>query len=318
MTLNPYLAIARPEHWPKNVFIIPGIVLAEYFVSRPLTEIIIPALLTLIGACLLSSANYAINEWLDAPYDKHHPTKKNRPAVVGNLKGWIVWTEYALLALAGLLVCAAVNPWVFWPGVVLLIQGLIYNVEPFRTKDRIFLDVFSESVNNPIRLLMGWGAVTNAVFPPWSILFGYWMFGAFLMDIKRFAELRFIADPERAALYRRSFKRYTEQALLLAAVFYALLSGFFFAIFMIKHRIELILALPLIAALYTWYLHIGLKPSSPAMNPERIPRTEITFSLFLICASLIMIALLAVDIPALEWFQGAPENFDLNRIIGIA
>ena len=25
------------------------------------------------------SANYVINEWLDAPYDKYHPTKKNRP-----------------------------------------------------------------------------------------------------------------------------------------------------------------------------------------------------------------------------------------------
>jgi hypothetical protein len=31
-----------------------------------------------------------------------------------------------------------------------------------------------------------------------------------------------------------------------------------------------------------------------------------------------MIALLVVDIPALEWFQGAPENFDLNRILGIS
>ena len=36
---------------------------------------------------------------------------------------------------------------------VLLLMGIAYNVPPLRTKDRPYLDVLSESVNNPLRLL---------------------------------------------------------------------------------------------------------------------------------------------------------------------
>jgi decaprenyl-phosphate phosphoribosyltransferase len=313
--LRHYIAIARPEHWSKNVFLIPGVVLAEFFVSAPLISFLQPLALTVVSACLVASANYTINEWLDAPYDRHHPTKKNRPAVIGGLRAPLVWLQYAVLGLAGMAIAWMVNIWVFIPAVALFVQGFFYNVEPFRTKDRIILDVVSESVNNPIRLLMGWGAVTSAVFPPSSVLVGYWMFGAFLMDIKRYAELRFIRDRGQAALYRRSFAHYSERKLLLLAVFYALCSGFFFAVFMIKHRIELLVALPFIAGLYTWYLYIGMKDESPARNPESIPKHEPRFIIFLIITSILMIALLTIDIPMLEWFLGPVSDFDPGRIM---
>ena len=317
MKYKYYIAIARPEHWTKNVFIIPGVVLAEYFVSAPLTSLGMNFLLTVISACLISSANYTINEWLDAPYDRHHPTKKNRPAVIGGLKAPLVWLQFTLLAIVGLLIAWFVNWWVFIPAALLLLQGLFYNVEPFRTKDRIFLDVISESINNPIRLLMGWAVVTSEVFPPFSIVVGYWLFGAFLMNIKRYSELRFIGDTEAAGDYRRSFKYYTEKKLLLVSIFYAMCSGFFIAVFMIKHRIEMLVSLPFIAALYTWYLYIGMKDKSPAMNPESIPRYEKGFTSFLLICSFLVLILLIVDIPILEWFLGSPENFDIKRILGM-
>ena len=102
MKLKYYIAIARPEHWTKNVFILPGVILAEYFVSEPWSSFGWSFVLTLASACLISSANYTINEWLDAPYDRHHPVKKNRPAVRGGLKAKYVWLQYILLAVAGL------------------------------------------------------------------------------------------------------------------------------------------------------------------------------------------------------------------------
>ena len=43
----------------------------------------------------------------------------------------------------------------------LLVMGVLYNVRPFRTKDRIYLDVLSESINNPLRLMLGWAAVSK-------------------------------------------------------------------------------------------------------------------------------------------------------------
>ena len=70
--------------------------------------------------------------------------------------------------------------------------------------------------------------------------------------------LRRIGDPTRAALYRRSFGRYSESTLLLSAFFYAICSAFFIAIFLIKYRVGLVLTFPMFATLFTWYLAIGL------------------------------------------------------------
>ena len=90
--------------------------------------------------------------------------------------------------------------------VLLLAMGIFYNARPLRTKDRPYLDVLSEAVNNPLRLLLGWFTLVGSVLPPSSILLAYWMGGAFLMAVKRFTELRGIADREAAGNYRRSFR----------------------------------------------------------------------------------------------------------------
>lgn len=100
---------------------------------------------------------------------------------------------------------------------VLLLMGIAYNVPPLRTKDRPYLDVLSESVNNPLRLLMGWFVVIPDQLPPYSLMLAYWMGGDFLMAMRRYSEYRRIGDPARAGAYRRSFRRYTEETLLLSS-----------------------------------------------------------------------------------------------------
>jgi len=44
-------------------------------------------------------------------------------------------------------------------------MGLVYNVPPLRTKDRQYLDVLSESINNPLRFMLGWTAVIGSLLP---------------------------------------------------------------------------------------------------------------------------------------------------------
>src|SRR5690606_6353933 len=104
---------------------------------------------------------------------------------------------------------------------LLLLMGILYNVQPFRTKDKPYLDVLSESFNNPLRLLLGWSILVHDGLPPSSILLAFWMGGAFLMAVKRYSEYRFIDDPARAGLYRNSFRYYSERTLLLSSFFYA-------------------------------------------------------------------------------------------------
>ena len=78
-------------------------------------------------------------------------------------------------------------------------MGLAYNLPPIRTKELPYLDVLSESVNNPLRLFLGWFALIGDKFPPLSLTLAYWMVGAFFMATKRFAEYRHIDDPDTAA-----------------------------------------------------------------------------------------------------------------------
>lgn len=303
-SLRSYVQIARPDHWIKNIFVIPGAAAALAVAPHDgaialLPLVLAPLALAGVSVCLLASANYTINEFLDAQYDRFHPLKSDRPGARGLLDGRLVLVQYLLLAASGLAVGAQVNAPFALTGLALVAMGVVYNAPPLRSKDKAYLDVLSESVNNPIRFLMGWFAVTGDVLPPASALLAYWMGGAFLMAIKRYSEYRGIGDPARAALYRRSFARYSEQSLLLSGFFFALCSAFFTAIFLIKYRIEFLLLFPLIATLFTWYVAIGLKHDSAAQAPEKLHR-ERAFMCFAAVTFLVAAVLFFVDLPLLR------------------
>jgi decaprenyl-phosphate phosphoribosyltransferase len=294
-----YVAIARPDHWFKNVFMLPGAALAFVLNGEVAPAPVGWLLLGIVSTCLITSANYTINEWLDAPFDRHHPVKRHRPSAAGRISGRLVWLQWVLLAGAGLGLGALISLHFVLFAALLLVMGGIYNIAPPRTKDRQYLDVLSESINNPLRLLLGWSAVISDVLPPSSILLAYWMGGAYLMAIKRYAEYRFIDDPATAGLYRRSFRYYTEEGLLASAFFYALCSAFFLGVFLIKYRIEFLLCMPFLALLFTWYLVVGMRAQSPAQNPERLYK-EKPFVLYVAALGGLIVLLFFVDLPWLH------------------
>ncbi len=307
-TIGDYVHLARPDHWFKNVFMFPGMLMAYiYFKPAVSSSLFFDIFLSIISTCLIASANYVINEWLDAEFDRHHPVKKLRPSVVKNLNPKIIYTEYVLLAAAGLGIAASFSTTYFLMALLLLVMGVLYNVRPFRTKERAYIDVLSESVNNPIRFVLGWFAVTSFIFPPVSIIVAYWMGGAFLMGCKRLAEYRFINNKEMAGLYRRSFKKYTERSLVISIFFYALTSTFFLGIFLIKHRIELLLTFPLFALLFSWYLSITFRPNSAAQGLEKL-YINWKFMIFIVLFFIFAMSLLVIDIPWLKFFL--QNNFD--------
>jgi len=294
-----YLGIARIDHWVKNAFMLPGTTLALLFVHPSGGSLLWRAALGLLSLCLCSSANYTINEYLDAESDRFHPVKRHRPAARRLLDARLVMAQYAVLGALGLAAASVVGHSFAIISGVLLAMGILYNARPARTKDTPYLDVLSESLNNPLRLLLGWFALVNDVLPPSSIVLSYWMGGAFLMAVKRFSELRGIANPELAGLYRRSFRHYTESSLLVSAFFYAICSAFFLGVFLIKYRIEFLLTFPLFSLMFAWYLAIALKPNSAAEAPERL-FTERRFVAFVAVLCAIAGVLFYVDIPGLH------------------
>ncbi|MGN0307196.1 MAG: UbiA prenyltransferase family protein [Lachnospiraceae bacterium] len=301
--MKNYIKIARPDHWVKNLFIVPGVGVAFLLVGIPdIPQLCWKFILGFLATCFVASANYVINEWLDAEFDQYHPTKKYRPVVASNMKFGLVMLEYGLLIIVGIICSLPINRYFLYMEIWLLVMGVLYNVKPFRTKDIPFLDVISESVNNMIRLLLGWFIVTDAQIPPVSILFGYWMGGAFLMGIKRFAEYRMINDPALAGRYRKSFAHYTELTLLGSSMFYAFCSTFCMGIFLIKYRLEYLIAMPFLFFLFVYYLMIAFKEDSAVQKPEKLYKEKklIAYVSFLI---LLFIVLTFVEIPLLQIFQ---------------
>jgi len=214
-TWRAYVNVARPDHWIKHIFIIPGVVLAELLQPTPLAELLVPLLLGFASAAAIASANYVLNEWLDARFDAHHPIKSERPGVRRHLSRAVVTVEYLALASIGLVLAVRVSALFAATAALFLVFGWIYNVQPVRTKDRAYLDVLTESLNNPMRLTLGWAMVDGARLPPSSLLLAYWMGGAFLMAVKRLAEYRNVVaarDKETLVLYRLAFRSYTESS----------------------------------------------------------------------------------------------------------
>src|SRR5262245_17065391 len=75
-----YVAIARPDHWTKNLFMLPGLFLGMLVSGATFAKIWWPLCIGFAATCLISSANYTINEWLDRHFDRFHPKKRSRPS----------------------------------------------------------------------------------------------------------------------------------------------------------------------------------------------------------------------------------------------
>ena len=301
-TFLDYVRIARPDHWTKHSFIVPGIVVAALLRSISPLDRLGPILIGFASAAAVASANYVLNEWLDASFDAHHPTKADRPLVRTRMSRTLVFFEYVGLLAFGLGAARSVSPLFLGATVAFVVSGWAYNIPPIRTKDRVYLDVLSEAVNSPIRLTLGWAMIDSTTLPPGSLLLAFWMGGAYLMGVKRFAEQR-TAVREKTdhalKLYRASFQHYTTEALLLSSFLYAQLAAFFLGVFLIKYRIEYLLVLPALAGLFTVYLWLGLRQGSPTQAPERLFKSRALITVVGLVA-VGLIALTFVDIPILE------------------
>jgi 4-hydroxybenzoate polyprenyltransferase len=298
--LRGHIRIARFDHWVKNVFVLPGIAVAlavDPARIRVLDPLRVVAGLVAVG--LVASSNYVLNELLDAPFDRLHPLKRDRPVPAGEVSLRWAWIEWIALFLAGLVLGAMVSPLFAFTMVALWVMGCVYNVPPLRAKDIPFVDVLAEAVNNPIRFLAGWFLTGTPAAPIASLLICYWMAGCYFMAIKRFAECRDLRASASLVAYRKSYRWYNEQNLLVSILFYGSLAMLFLGAYMGRYRLEMALAFPLVAVVMAVYFALAFKPDSAAQRPEGLLREPWLIAAVILCAA-VMIALLFIDLPWLH------------------
>ena len=308
-SLSGYVQIARVDHWIKNVFVLPGILVAlsldpgRFRLLDPFN-----LLLGLLAICLTSSSNYVLNEILDAPYDLFHPLKATRPVPSGRVRINIAYLEWIALMVAGVTLALAISVPFALTLFGLWIAGCAYNLPPLRTKDVPHLDVISEAINNPLRMLAGWYLTQTQATPITTLLVSYWMAGCYFMAIKRYAEFRELTL-HQAGNYRKSFRFYSERTLLVAIVFYGSNGMLFFGAFIARYRLELILSFPFVAIVMAFYFWLAFKENSPVQHPEGLYRERLLMITVGLCAA-VMTMLLFVDLPWLyQWFTPTKVGF---------
>jgi len=171
----------RPKQWAKNVLVV-----AAPFAAGRLLEPSVAAnvAVAFVAFCLASSAVYLLNDVRDAPMDRLHPEKKNRPIASGQVapSTAVVLAVVALVASLGLSTLA--EPALLWVIVTYLVLQLLY---VFWLKNQPVLDLAVIASGFLLRALAG-GAATDIAISDWFLLVAG--FGSlFVVAGKRYSEL---------------------------------------------------------------------------------------------------------------------------------
>jgi 4-hydroxybenzoate polyprenyltransferase len=190
------LKTMRPRQWPKNVFLLAGLVFDGQLTNPRALSI---TLLGFVLFCLISSLVYIINDLTDIETDRLHPTKQKRPLASGQLsKKTAVITVVALFIL--------IFPISFildiYFGIIISSYFLLMLAYSLWLKRIPIIDVMVIAAGFVLRVAAGVVIITTNQFSPW--LFVATTFLALFIAIgKRRSEidtLESVADAHRQVL----------------------------------------------------------------------------------------------------------------------
>lgn len=177
MSILNILYLMRFHQYVKNLFIF----IPAFFSFKFFDEIsIYNSLIAFVAFCLCASAIYIINDIIDAPLDRMHPSKSKRPIASGKIKP-VVALFFALTFLVfGILILSCLLPKVILPVAIYILINLLYS---FKLKHIAILDIFIIASGFVIRLFVGALAI-NAPLSEWIIVMTF-LLALFLALAKR-------------------------------------------------------------------------------------------------------------------------------------
>jgi 4-hydroxybenzoate polyprenyltransferase len=174
------IALLRPAHWVKNLFIF-----VPVFFSGKLTSLdSLPILTNLfwgwLAFGLVASAVYVLNDWRDREADRMHPVKAARPLASGAVPPAVGLVLMVVCAVAGLLLAY----WLRDKFAFILLIYLALNVAYcFGLKNISILDVLIVAAGFVLRVKAG-GALAEVFVTNWLTVMVY-LLALFLAFAKR-------------------------------------------------------------------------------------------------------------------------------------
>ena len=160
-----YWRALRPQQWIKNAFVWAGFLFARDWHDAALAR---DVAIAFIAFCLLASAVYIGNDWIDREADRKHPTKRTRPIASGAIGGGAAVLLAAMLAVVAL----ALGAWVGARLLAVLLGYLALNLAYSLSLKRIIIvDVFALAIGFLLRILAGTAGVGIAP-SPWLLMCG--------------------------------------------------------------------------------------------------------------------------------------------------
>lgn len=199
--LPPLLALLRPRQWYKNAVLFIALVFSGNLGTLALWR---PASVAFAAFCLLSSAVYAVNDVLDAPRDRMHPRKKNRPVASGQVSPTFALGVALVLAGGGLAILWLVAPLAFLLGTAYLVLQAFYNG---LLKHLVLWDAIAVAIGFVIRALAGAAAI-GVRATEWLVACTF-LFALYLALAKRRHELMLAQDDPKALESRPILGNYT-------------------------------------------------------------------------------------------------------------
>ncbi|MFM9972074.1 MAG: decaprenyl-phosphate phosphoribosyltransferase [Burkholderiales bacterium] len=179
--LADFIALARPAHWIKNGFVLMGLLFGHGWNNPPLLR---DVWFCFAAFCLVSSAVYAFNDFMDREADRAHPKKRERPVASGAISGSAALIFAICLALGGLALAATASTIAVGLVLAYIALNLGYSLG---LKHVVVLDVFLISAGFMLRILVG--TLGIGIEPSnWLIFCGFTL-TLFLGFVKRRSEL---------------------------------------------------------------------------------------------------------------------------------
>lgn len=206
-----FIELLRPRQWIKNAFVLVGLIFGHAY-REP--AMVIAALSATASFCLASGAVYALNDARDAPQDRDHPDKRERPVARGAVLPGEAVILYALTAVAALALAA----WTSWLLAAIVAAYLVLNTAyTLGLKTVPVVDVVAIAAGFMLRLLAG--TLGIGIEPSkWLLACGF-LLTLFLGFAKRRAEIARLA--EEAGRHRAVLEAYSigflDKAVMLCA-----------------------------------------------------------------------------------------------------